>query len=174
MDSNFLIAFLVSLVGYIFHTVSHFAEYKGYDFLKSKILHTLFEIIIFGGFVGWGFMIALDPIEVDLSDSIAIPLGIIIGLAGIALSVSSAVAKKGFERLDHLVTEGIYSRMRHPMYLGVILIHIGLPLAFKSLLTLISTVVWIPFLLMWKYMEDKDLAERFGNEYIEYKKRTFF
>ena len=60
------------------------------------------------------------------------------------------------------------------MYLGIILLHVGFPLAAKSLLTLLSAIIWVPLILMWKYWEEKDLGEKFGKEYREYKNRTFF
>ena len=76
--------------------------------------------------------------------------------------------------LDHLVTEGIYSKLRNPMYFGIILMHIGFPLASRSLLTLLSAAMWTILIFLWKYMEGKDLEKKFGAEYLEYKRRTFF
>jgi protein-S-isoprenylcysteine O-methyltransferase Ste14 len=173
MDINFIIAFLICLFGYIIHTIAHFLEHKGNSKL-SRISEIILTIIIFIGYVGWGFMISLDPIKVDLSDYLVKPAGILVGLIGVALFVLSTKAKKGFYELDHLVTKGIYSKIRNPMYLGIILIHIGFPLAAKSLLTLISAIIWIPLILMWKYWEEKDLEKKFGEKYISYKKKTFF
>lgn len=174
MNSQFLIAFIICLAGYIFHTVIHFFEYKGYEFAKSKTLQTMLTIIIFIGYFGWGFMIFLDPLRMNISNYIAIPLGLLIGLTGLVMFILSAKAKKGFYELDHLVTRGIYSKIRNPMYLGIILIHIGFPIAAKSLLTLISAIIWIPLILIWKYMEEQDLEKEFGKEYSEYKRRTWF
>jgi protein-S-isoprenylcysteine O-methyltransferase Ste14 len=174
MNVRFLIAFLLCLAGYIFHTVIHLLEYKGYKFAKSKTQQTILTIIIFIGYVGWGFMISLDPIKMNISNYIAISLGLLVGLTGLVMFVSSAKAKKGFYELDHLVTKGIYFKIRNPMYVGIILMHIGFPLAARSLLTLISVLIWIPLILLWKYWEEQDLEKRFGKEYSEYKKRTLF
>jgi protein-S-isoprenylcysteine O-methyltransferase Ste14 len=173
MTPNFLIAFAVCLFAYIYHTATHFLEYKGHT-SKSRISEIIITIIVFVGYIGWGFMIFLDPIKIPLSDYIAKPLGLLIGLIGLVMFVLSAKAKKGFYELDHLVTKGIYSKIRNPMYLGIILLHIGFPLAAKSLLTLLSALIWIPLILMWKYWEEKDLEENFGKEYAEYKSRTLF
>ena len=174
MNSEFLIAFIICLAGYIFHTVIHFFEYKGYKFAKSKTLQTILTIIIFMGYLGWGFMIFLDPLRMNMSNYIAIPLGLLIGLTGLLMFILSTKAKKGFYELDRLVTKGIYSKIRNPMYLGIILIHIGFPFTSKSLLTLISAIIWIPLIFTWKYWEEKDLERKFGKEYSEYKKRTLF
>ena len=172
MDQNFLIAFIVCLFAYTSHTVEHFLEYKGKP--KSEKIERILPIIIFIGYVAWGFMISLDPVKMCLSDYIAKPMGLLMGLTGLALFVSSARAKKGFDEMDHLVTKGIYSNIRNPMYLGIILMHVGFPLAAKSLLTLVSAAIWIPMILAWRYWEEKELEKKFGKEYTEYKKRTLF
>lgn len=119
-------------------------------------------------------MMYWDPWKIYLSGFIAIPLGLMLGFGGLAMLISAAIAKKGFERSDHLVTTGIYSKLRNPMYIGMILIHLGFPFASRSLLTFLSTIIWIPFILIWKYMEERDLEKRFGEAYVEYKKRTYF
>jgi protein-S-isoprenylcysteine O-methyltransferase Ste14 len=41
--------------------------------------------------------------------------------------------KHGVGEEEALVTAGIYSKIRHPMYIGLILLHIGYPVIFKSL-----------------------------------------
>ncbi len=171
----FSAAFFICLVGYIVHTVMHFAEYGGIAASKkSKIVAT--TVIIFG-FVGYGFMIYFDPIEFGLSKSITLTLGslfIITGFIMFMSTLSSSIAQKGFVERELLYTKGIYSKIRNPMYLGFMLLHIGIPLAFNSLLTFISAIIWIPVLFSWKRAEEKDLEKRFGTEYLEYKKRTFF
>ncbi len=174
MNSKFLIAFIVCLGSYIFHTMIHLFEYKGYKLAKSKIAHTILTMVISIGYVGWGFMIFSDPVRLDISNYIATPVGLLIGLCGFVIFIWSAKAKRGFNELEHLVTTGIYSKFRNPMYIGIILIHIGFPIASKSLLTLISVLIWTPFIFIWKHMEEKDLEKRFGMEYVEYKKRVKF
>lgn len=174
MNLVFLIAFVVCLVSYIIHTALHFFESGERENAGSKIVEVTSMIIVFAGYFAWGFMIFNDPIKIEVNSFVAIPLGLLIGLAGFAMFILSTVAKKGFHELEHLVTKGIYSRVRHPMYLGTILIHIGFPIAAKSLLTLISAVIWIPLIIVWKYVEEKQLERKFGQEYLEYKKQTFF
>lgn len=174
MNQIFLIAFIFCLTGYVLHTISHFFEYKGYRFGQSKMFEIALTIVIFIGYVGWFLMFFFDPIRIDIADYIAVPLGLAIGVPGLVLFVVSAKSKRGFGELDYLVTDGIYSKLRNPMYVGIMLIHIGFPLTAKSLLTLLSAILWIPLILIWKYMEEKDLEKKFGNEYLEYKKRTIF
>jgi protein-S-isoprenylcysteine O-methyltransferase Ste14 len=174
MNIMFLIAFLLCLAGYVSHTVIHVFEHKGYEFARSKTTHAILETMIFASYVGWGFMIFSDPVRISMANYVALPLGLSVGLAGLVMVIVSAKTKKGFEEIDHLITHGIYSRIRNPMYAGMILMHIGLPLAARSLLTLISAIIWVPLILIWKHMEEQDLEKKFGQEYSEYKKRTLF
>ncbi|MEE8591881.1 MAG: methyltransferase [Spirochaetia bacterium] len=52
---------------------------------------------------------------------------------GFGLFLYSEMKKHGVGEEEALVTAGIYSKIRHPMYIGLILLHIGYPVIFKSL-----------------------------------------
>jgi protein-S-isoprenylcysteine O-methyltransferase Ste14 len=138
------------------------------------MVEIVLTIVIFIGYVGWGLMIFIDPIRIEIADYIAVPLGLAIGIPGLVLFVVSAKSKRGFNELDYLVTDGVYSKLRNPMYVGIMLIHVGFPIVAKGLLSLLSAIIWIPLILTWKYMEEKGLEKKFGEEYTEYKKRTTF
>lgn len=47
----------------------------------------------------------------------------LLGLTALALvlAIGGLVQLRGLENIDHLVTTGLYSRIRHPMYVGFIL-----------------------------------------------------
>ena len=60
------------------------------------------------------------------------------------------------------------------MYFGIILMHVGFPVGLNKLFTLVSAVIWIPQIFVWKYWEEKLLEKRFGKEYQKYKKKTIF
>jgi protein-S-isoprenylcysteine O-methyltransferase Ste14 len=71
-----------------------------------------------------------------------------------------------------LIDSGVYSLVRHPMYLGILLFCLGFFLAIPSL---ISLVVWIAFFLFYDKMatyEENDLIRIFGADYIAYQKRV--
>lgn len=170
----FYIALIITFVSYTFHTFAHFFEYKGKQGRRSKVVDILLHIFIFAGYAAWVLMILTDPVQMNLSSYIAFPLGLIIGGAGLVLIIWSTIAKKGFSEIDHLVTKGIYAKLRHPMYLGTILIHLGFPLAAQSMLTLVSAIIWILQILLWKHIEERALIKKFGQKYLDYKKRTYF
>jgi protein-S-isoprenylcysteine O-methyltransferase Ste14 len=72
-----------------------------------------------------------------------------------------------------LITKGIYSKIRHPMYSGFILWLIGLPIFYEALFSFILSFVFIANILFWRYLEEKELERRFLS-YMEYKKTTIF
>ena len=74
-----------------------------------------------------------------------------------------------------LVSTGIYSKIRHPMYYGGIIIYLGLGLFFKSIIGLILTIVLVtPFAIYSNIKEEKALIVKYKEKYIAYKKKTLF
>jgi protein-S-isoprenylcysteine O-methyltransferase Ste14 len=72
-----------------------------------------------------------------------------------------------------LIQEGIYKHLRHPSYFGMIFSFLGLPLSFCSLYGLIYMVaIGVPSLIFRINLEEEFLVGEFGEEYIEYRKRT--
>ncbi len=71
---------------------------------------------------------------------------------------------------DHrLVTRGAYGVVRHPVYVGVFLIWLGLALAFLSPAAFIVAAVYvIPIYLLYMRSEEKMMMEAFGDAYQQY------
>jgi protein-S-isoprenylcysteine O-methyltransferase Ste14 len=106
------------------------------------------------------------------------PLAVRLALLGLALLtavslVRSAAAVHHLEQLpDHVVTTGPFRHVRHPIYLGVMLVYLGLALATASLLSL---AILVGIFFFYNYIagyEEKLLVARFGQAYKEYKART--
>jgi len=77
--------------------------------------------------------------------------------------------------LDHLVTEGPYRWCRHPLYLSFVLIILGLDLMFGSPAGILVTLfLALPSMIYRARLEEKALADRFGEEWEAYKERTRF
>jgi len=67
---------------------------------------------------------------------------------------------------------GVYSWVRHPMYLGILMFCLGFLFIMFSFL---SFGVWIAFFIFYDKMttyEEKDLIQLLGEEYINYQKRV--
>jgi protein-S-isoprenylcysteine O-methyltransferase Ste14 len=72
-------------------------------------------------------------------------------------------------RVETVQSEGIYSRVRHPMYLGTVLVYLSLALLTLSLATLVFWIVIFVFYNVSASYEERLLEERFGDAYLEYK-----
>ncbi len=74
---------------------------------------------------------------------------------------------------DHqLITRGIYRFTRNPIYLGNILVFIGLPIYAASLYGFLTSLVLIPIFLNRIRMEEGLLTEEFGDAFRKYKETT--
>ena len=72
-----------------------------------------------------------------------------------------------------LVTSGIYSVIRHPSYLGLLVNSLGWGLAFRSGVGVLLTALTIPPLLARIHAEERLLRTQFGDEYDTYRARTW-
>ena len=71
-----------------------------------------------------------------------------------------------------LVTDGVYARMRHPQYAGLMLITIGMLIQWP---TIITVATW-PLLILVYYRlarrEEREAERQFGDGYREYRARV--
>ncbi|MDH5406187.1 MAG: isoprenylcysteine carboxylmethyltransferase family protein [Candidatus Aminicenantes bacterium] len=72
-----------------------------------------------------------------------------------------------------LIKEGIYRYIRHPGYLSLLLVFLGIPLAFGSWVGLIIYGgLAIPLIIHRIRLEERLLEEHFREEYATYKEKT--
>lgn len=71
-----------------------------------------------------------------------------------------------------LMTTGLYSRIRHPSYLGMLVLCLGWALAFGSLLGVAPVALILIPLVARINSEERLLAQQFADEYEAYRART--
>jgi protein-S-isoprenylcysteine O-methyltransferase Ste14 len=75
---------------------------------------------------------------------------------------------------DHkLKTDGIYRRVRHPSYTGLLVAMIGWVLVFRSSIGLVLNVTLFLLLLSRMADEEKFLEAEFGDEYRAYRQKSW-
>ncbi len=79
----------------------------------------------------------------------------------------------GNPKIKQLVTRGIYSRIRHPMYWGINLTFVGLMLLYPNLWFLMLGALIIVYFFYRMKVEDGYLLEKLGEEYRSYKRKTW-
>jgi protein-S-isoprenylcysteine O-methyltransferase Ste14 len=106
-------------------------------------------------------------------------IGFIIGAIGVVILITGIVTLGKYFTASMtpkgLVTHGIYSKIRHPIFFGVILVYLGMEFIFQSIYGLFLVIfVLIPFYIYSAIEEEKILSEKFKDKYIAYKKKTLF
>lgn len=99
----------------------------------------------------------------------------IVGLFGVILA--RYTLGKSFSvgaKATALVTHGIYSRIRNPIYVSGMLLFFGVFLMLGYPQMLLIFVVLVPLQVIRARREAVVLEEKFGDEYREYRKRTWF
>jgi protein-S-isoprenylcysteine O-methyltransferase len=73
-----------------------------------------------------------------------------------------------------LVRTGIYRVVRHPAYLGLVSVFLGIPLSEGSWGgTIVAVAGGIPAVVYRIWIEEKSLSEWFGEQYEEYKESSW-
>jgi protein-S-isoprenylcysteine O-methyltransferase Ste14 len=99
--------------------------------------------------------------------------GFAVSFAGAGLFMRRGTAIIPYKPATQLVTSGIYSWTRNPMYLGMALIYAGVAIFMNSL----AALVLLPLVLMTIQTqviapEEAYLERAFGDDYVAYKKRV--
>ena len=105
---------------------------------------------------------------------VSIFLGFLLPLSNIIVLIGMFLIIFGWRKIhrakNQLVTTGIYGHVRHPQYLGFMLITLGMNVLWVTIPTLL---LW-PILVIVYYRlakeEDKEMEKRFGEEYQKYKR----
>jgi len=112
------------------------------------------------------------------------PLWNLLGLVPLALGVIiNLVADKAFhkanttvkpsEESSALITRGVFRASRNPMYLGFVLILIGIAVLMRSLTPYVVVLAFAILIdRMYITVEERMLAEKFGAEWEKYRQRT--
>jgi len=115
--------------------------------------------------------------------SMALPLalsGCLLALAGVVLVFRSRAelgpAWSFVPKADQgtgLVTTGPYRLVRHPIYLGLVLLSLGQALAFSSWLACLIVLIGIVPTFAWRARAEETLLSRtFGERYALYRRQT--
>jgi protein-S-isoprenylcysteine O-methyltransferase Ste14 len=107
-------------------------------------------------------------------------IGLIISVMGLAIRIISIKTLNKYftysvtKVVDHAIVEkGLYKTIRHPGYLGQILIFTGISISLSNWISIILLLISImPGYINRINIEEKFLVELLGKEYCDYQKRT--
>ena len=152
----------------------------GYELLKearkinpeSKII---FAIILFVMCALWSSWFALCPSESVQSifpDAVRWT-GLVLVIVGAVIAVGALIQLRGVENIDHLVTTGLFSKIRHPMYMGFILWIVGWSTYHSAIVSLAIGMIAIANILYWRRLEEGRLMIQHGETYSQYRRSTW-
>ncbi|MCX6256526.1 MAG: NnrU family protein [Bacteroidia bacterium] len=173
MDKNiFLVLVIVCIITHIIRSAYEILKYKKI-LNANKFTFVIMFINMILLWVSWFVLCAIDIHRIELAGIIRY-FGISLVGIGIIIFLMALFTIKTLESYEgDLITKGIYSIIRHPMYLGFILWLIGLPIYFGALFSFILSFIFIANILFWRYLEEIELVERFSS-YMDYKIKTIF
>jgi protein-S-isoprenylcysteine O-methyltransferase Ste14 len=141
---------------------------------------------IFLPFLILGFLLGWLPAYTDRRDLWTID-GDIVRYLGLALFVFGCLLRlapvfvlgRRFSGLvaiqegHELVTGGLYRVIRHPSYLGLLLLLFGWALVFRSAIGVLVSLLLLPPLVARMNSEEALLESEFGERYADYRRRTW-
>jgi protein-S-isoprenylcysteine O-methyltransferase Ste14 len=99
--------------------------------------------------------------------AVIVPISNIIIITGVLLVIYGWT--KIYKAKNQLITTGIYAQLRHPQYLGFLLITLGMNVLWVTFSTLILWPILVLLYCQLAKDEDKQMEKKFGEQFTEYK-----
>jgi protein-S-isoprenylcysteine O-methyltransferase Ste14 len=147
---------------------------------KTYLVEVLLKVITYlTAVVQLVSIILSEQLPIMITNSYLRIMGSVFSLLGLVLFILAMVTMKDSWRAGidahektKFVTTGIYKYSRNPAFLGFDLFYFGFVLLFSNGLIILFSVTAILFLHFQIMEEERFLPKLFGEEYLEYKKRT--
>ena len=173
MLTVYLILVGVCLVALVIRTVYELFKKAGKVDPHNKVVFAVVVVAMIVMLLSWPLLSPLDPLHLSLPAFVQ-GLGLAALVAGLYLAVGGLLSLRGVENIDHLVTGGLYAKLRHPMYTGFVLWIVGWVLFHGAAASLATGIICIANILYWGRLEDAKLVSQFGDAYRQYRMRTWF
>jgi protein-S-isoprenylcysteine O-methyltransferase Ste14 len=163
--SAFLVALFTEMYGFplTIYLLSGWlgTRYPEIDLLSHDAGHLL-EVLL-GDLVGWDVNPHFGPFHV---------VSYVLIFGGFVLLAKSWGILYEAQRRHELAASGPYAYVRHPQYLGFIMIMLGFLLQWPTLVTLIMFPILVYMYVRLARREEQDASAEFGDEYIRYASGT--
>lgn len=119
----------------------------------------------------WAYLLDRGQL-VPLAWGVHLVMTISMALVAMGLALLAIGWVQVFGARDKLMTSGIYRFVRHPQYLGLILVVLALNIQWPTIPTLLMAPVLIVMYVRQARREDRDLEGRFGGAFARYASRV--
>jgi len=144
-------------------------EHKIGDAGQAIFAVLFFSVYIADSFI-FGFSTWLNEVVPNI---IRVPAGTVVLIVSGLLSFNGLrIVFNEVREKPEVIRKGVFSIVRHPVYLGEILLYLGLILFSLSVASMIVWLFAIIFLYYISRFEEKILLDHFGEEYRTYMKEV--
>ena len=159
--SAFIVALFVEMYGFplTIYLISGWVlkRYPNLDLFSHDAGH------LWNTLLGWDINPHFDPLHI---------LSNVLIFGGIILLSASWKVLYEAQRTKTLATTGPYRYVRHPQYVGFILIMLGFLFQWPTLVTLVMFPILVTMYVKLARREEREVLEEFGNAYRRYMVRT--
>lgn len=135
---------------------------------KKSLILVILQFTIFAFFIYSGKIIAISYW------SILQVFGFIISVWGIlAMKIGNFNVQPEVKPTALFITRGPYKIIRNPMYAGLVLFFGASIISYYSPIRLAAMILLIYIFMEKIKLEEQFLLVRFGNDYLQYKKKTY-
>jgi protein-S-isoprenylcysteine O-methyltransferase Ste14 len=173
MSTTYLILIILFVVCLALRTSYEMLKDAGKLNPESKPLFVVIFTVMCILWTSWFMLCLNDPFKFELPFAIRWT-GIFIFFLGLFTAIGALLQLKGLENIKHLVTNGLFTKIRHPMYLGFMLWIFGWSIYHGALVSLAIGLIGIANIIYWRRLEEVRLIVQFGEEYQKYKLKTWF
>jgi protein-S-isoprenylcysteine O-methyltransferase Ste14 len=109
----------------------------------------------------------------NLAGIVPLVIGVGLNIAADKALHQAKTTVKPFEEPKALVTDGVYGISRHPMYLGFVLVLIGVALLLKEWTPYVVVPVFVILMeVLFIRFEEQAMQQKFGQAWLAYKSRV--
>ncbi|UCE12922.1 MAG: isoprenylcysteine carboxylmethyltransferase family protein [Candidatus Heimdallarchaeota archaeon] len=125
----------------------------------------------------WGLDSFIFHFGVEFTNNIHVIIRVVLFVLASGLSIKLGMSSHDVifdhqEESSCLITDGVFSHVRHPMYLSILLLKLGFLLLTMSLISIIPWVICIILYDKIASFEERELIKILGEEYVEYMKEV--
>ncbi len=181
MNTKIILIIAFSYIYLIFEILMNWSQKRGRKIEKNNDRGSIWYLIvtIFAGYslsFRWGASATGRLPHWDLYFAI----GVILAAIGLVIRIKSILTLK--QHFTYTVTKieqhelietGLYRTIRHPGYLGQLIIFLGIATAMSNWLSVLGMMLPVMAGFLYRItVEEKFMLESMGQKYLEYKSRT--
>jgi len=143
---------------------------------RKRVLPPTYLLVAILAMIGLYFLLpmgTLAPFPWNLAGVVPLLIGLVLAIIADRAFKEHKTTVKPFEPSSVLVTEGTFSFSRHPMYLGFVLLLLGIAVLLGALAPFVVVLVFAVLMdQVFIRVEERMMEEQFGDAWRAYKRRV--